>query len=223
LIRAVRAEKNFDEFWVAYEEIRRNLSKKNQHVTHTIYTGVVSNRTINRNRTKDSTFTVGFLGRYSPEKNPDAFLDLAKAAENDSGFKFVMAGEGPLDQRVKARVASLDNVENLGFQKDAIKFFMEVDCLVISSEIEGIPLSAMEALSFGIPVISTHVGGMPELLTKESNGFIWGGSSVEGVEMLRNLRERKLSVDDSPRLDDKFLRFNTSSKVISRIQELINI
>ncbi len=223
LIRAVKAEKNFDEFWVAYEEIKRNLSMKIQHVTHTIYTGVVSNNTMSRNRTEDSTFTVGFLGRYSPEKNPDAFLDLAKAAENDSRFKFVMAGEGPLDQRVKDRVANLENVENLGFQSDATKFFMDVDCLVISSDIEGIPLSAMEALSFGIPVISTPVGGMPELLTRDSNGFIWGGSSVEGLEMLRNLRERKFSLEDSPRLDDKFLRFNTSSKAISRIQELFNI
>jgi glycosyltransferase involved in cell wall biosynthesis len=222
LIRAVKEEKNFDEFWVAYEEIKRNLSTKIQNVTHTIYTGVVSNRTISRNRKKDATFTVGFLGRYSPEKNPDAFLDLAKAAENDSGFKFVMAGEGPLAQRVKTRVANLDNVENLGFQQDATRFFAEVDCLVISSEIEGVPLSAMEALSFGIPVISTNVGGMPELLANESDGFIWDGSSVEGVEILRNLRERKSSAEGSPRLDDKFLRINTSSKVIDRIQELIN-
>ena len=221
LIRAVKAEKNFDEIWVAYEEIRRNLPVKIQNITHTIYTGVVSNRTIVRTRTKDSIFTVGFLGRYSPEKNPDRFLDLAKAAENDSGFKFVMAGEGPLDQRVKDRVANLENVENFGFQSDATKFFMDVDCLVISSEIEGIPLSAMEALSFGIPVISTPVGGMPELLTSESNGFIWSGGNKEALEYLLKLKMRKDDKNQAPALDKKFTRADTFAVVLERLKELL--
>lgn len=222
LTRAVKTVKNFDEIWVAYEEIRRNLPVKIQNITHTIYTGVVSNHKIVRNRAKDSIFTVGFLGRYSPEKNPDAFLDLAKASESDSGFKFVMAGEGPLDQRVKDRVANLENVENLGFQSDATRFFMDLDCLVISSEIEGIPLSAMEALSFGIPVISTPVGGMPELLISESNGFIWSGGNEEALEYLSKLKMRKDDENQAPALDKKFTRAHTSAVVLERLKELLD-
>jgi len=221
LTRAVKAEKSFDEIWVAYEGIKKSLSVKIQKKTQTIYTGVVSNGRNIRNWTKDSIFTVGFLGRYSPEKNPDAFLDLAKAAEHDSGFRFVMAGEGPLDQRVKDRIANLENVENLGFQPDATNFFSHVDCLVISSEIEGIPLSAMEALSFGIPVISTPVGGMPELLANESNGFIWSGGNKEALEYLNKLKMRKNDKNHTPTLDKKFTRANTSAVVMERLNELL--
>jgi len=223
LTRAIEAEQNFNEFWVAYEGIKKNMPDKILSKTHTIYTGVVGNQTKNRSDRQNSPFVVGFLGRYSPEKNPDAFLDLAKAVKNDSGFKFLIAGEGPLDQRIKNKVANLENIENLGFQPDTTKFFAGVDCLVISSKIEGIPLSAMEALSFGIPVISTPVGGMPELLINESDGFIWSGNSTEGRELLQNLRNRKVSAENLPRLDDKFTRTSTSSIVISRIRELLII
>jgi glycosyltransferase involved in cell wall biosynthesis len=222
LSRAVKAEKDFDEFWVAYEKIKKNVPDRIRTRTHTIYTGVVGNRTMRGNRTQDSPFTVGFLGRYSPEKNPDAFLDLAKAAENNSKFKFVMAGEGPLDQRINDRVATLGNTENLGFLSDSTAFFANVDCLVISSEIEGIPLSAMEALSFGIPVISTNVGGMPELLSNERDGFIWTGGNQVALDYLNKLEMSRNDENDLPALNDEFIRKNTFAVVLKRIKELIN-
>lgn len=222
LTRAIKAEKNFDEFWLAYEKIGKNLPKKIQSKSRTIYTGVVPNPPKNRIEANNPTFTVGFLGRYSPEKNPDAFLDLAKAAENDQEFRFLIAGEGPLEQRVREKVAALKNVANLGFQSDTTTFFADLDCLVISSDIEGIPLSAIEALSLGIPVLSRPVGGMSELLENDRDGFIWKGSSAEGVELLRKLRERKSNHENLSRLDEKFLRSSTSSLVTTRIQELIN-
>jgi glycosyltransferase involved in cell wall biosynthesis len=222
LTRAVKAEKSFDEFWVAYEKIGKDLPPKIQLKTHAIYTGVIDNQTEGREKLIGSTFTVGFLGRYSPEKNPDAFLDLAKSAESNREFRFLIAGEGPLGQRVKDRVATLNNVENLGFQSDTTKFFADIDCLVISSEIEGIPLSAMESLSYGIPVISRPVGGMPELLASESDGFIWKGSNQEALEYLIELKQRKENGTIKTTLDEKFIRSNTFTVVLKRLKELVS-
>jgi glycosyltransferase involved in cell wall biosynthesis len=222
LSRAVKAQKSFDEFWVAYENIKKNLPINIQGVTKTIHTGVVNNGAISRTRAQNSPFIVSFLGRYSPEKNPDRFLELAKSASHDSRFKFVIAGEGPLERRVNEQVAALGNVENLGFQSDSHNFFANVDCLVISSLIEGIPLSAMEALSFGIPVISTPVGGMPELLLDETSGFIWRGDNQEALGYLDKLKTRRDIEDNLASLDEKFTRGHTSKVVLNRLRELLD-
>lgn len=222
LARGIAFERNFDEFWVAYEKIKDEIPEKMQLRSHTVYTGVVSESVRLRTHNIGSTFKVGFLGRYAPEKNPDAFLDLAKAAVNYSDFKFVMAGEGPLDERVKKRSAVLKNVENVGFVFDVKSFFEELDCLVITSETEGIPLSVMEALSFGIPIISRPVGGMQEILENQNNGFIWSGDSREALNYLQILKAKKDKKRNVVELDGKFLRQNTFHLVLRRVNDLLN-
>jgi glycosyltransferase involved in cell wall biosynthesis len=222
MTRAIKYESDFDEFWVAYKKIKDCLPTSMKSRTHTVYTGVIENSPLQREKFDKSSFTVGFLGRYSPEKNPGAFLELAKDCESESDFKFLIAGEGPLDQQVKRAVSKLKNTENVGYQSDPIRFFSKIDCLVISSDIEGIPLVAMESLSYGIPVISRPVGGMPELLTNEVDGYIWNGNNAEALTYLRTLKQKRDDNKDHPTLSKKFTRDTTSRIVSVRLLELLN-
>jgi glycosyltransferase involved in cell wall biosynthesis len=128
--------------------------------------------------------------------------------------------ETPLDSEVTKQAKKLGNVDVLGFVTDNEKFFSAIDCLVISSEIEGIPLSAMEALSCGVPIISTRVGGIPELITREEQGYSWSGDPKEAITLIQKLKENKLTRKASALLDEKFWRKTTSTKVINRILEL---
>lgn len=114
--------------------------------------------------------TIGWLGRFSPEKRPEWFLELARLLGDR--VDCVMAGSGPLLQHCSRVARGLNNVEVLGFIDDPQSFFSRVDLIVITSETEGISVTAMEALQRGIPVVTTAVGGMPELIQDGWNGLL---------------------------------------------------
>ncbi len=220
LNRALKFQENFDEFWVAYDGILDHIPESMVPICKTIYTGVVNQQLRSTAKKDGSVYTVGFLGRFSPEKNPEGFLEIARLAEKTNEFRFAIAGEGPLQANVIKKARKLGNVEMLGFVTDNEKFFSSIDCLVISSTVEGIPLSAMEALSYGVPIITTSVGGIPELLTSDDQGYLWSGIPDEALPLMRELKIKKTDRRNSRLLDSKFWRKNTSLKVINRIREL---
>jgi len=221
LRRAIKNYKSFNEFWVAFDGIRKALPKNIQLITQTIFTGVIEGQMPLCETSDRSTFNVGFLGRFSPEKKPELFVEVAKAASKFKDFKFIMAGEGPLLDKVIKDANKLNNFEYLGVINNVPEFFSQIDCLIISSETEGISLSAMEALSHGIPVLSTDVGGMRELLVDENQGFIWSGNPKEAVKLLTQLKDRKALGKSEITLPSKFWRKNTSGVVVERLTDLM--
>lgn len=98
-------------------------------------------------------------------------------SERGVGFELWLAGAGELEDELRKQVEALDPAGNVRFlgqlaHQEVIGFYRrgEVDIVVLPSldmgggEHEGIPVSLMEALSYGVPVVSTSTGGIPELL-----------------------------------------------------------
>ncbi len=113
---------------------------------------------------------VGWLGRMSEEKQPEWFVEVARAL--DGLASFVMAGTGPMLPAVESigdNVACLDIV---GFVDDSHDFLESCDLLVNTSSIEGISVVAMEAIAAGLPVLVTDVGGMSDLVETGVNGLV---------------------------------------------------
>lgn len=135
---------------------------------HTVYVGISRENPVTRKT--GNTITIGWLGRFSPEKRPEWFIELAKVFKNDARFK--MAGTGELLASIRESSFNVPSLEVLGFVNDTKLFLEGINLLVISSEMEGISLSAMEAISSGIPVISTDVGGMSDLVVNGVNGYL---------------------------------------------------
>jgi glycosyltransferase involved in cell wall biosynthesis len=165
--------------------------------------------------------TVGFLGRFSTEKNPLLFLEIAGKMQRNSNLEFIIGGEGPMSAQIEREVKKLSNTKNYGYVLDSRKFMEEVDVLVITSEVEGIPLVVMEALSLGIPVISTNVGGLSEILEDKKSGILWNGGISEIVAFLDDLTREREAQNFSACLNQKFWRSSTSPQVILRLNELI--
>ena len=186
---------------------------------HTIYTGVIDPQDKPDATSRNRSFTAGYFGRFSEEKNPELFLDIAAAASL-TDLKFIMGGEGQLLSKIIKRSEKLGNVTHAGYFSNATEFFSLIDCLIITSKIEGIPLSAMEALSHGIPVLSTDVGGMRELLVDQSQGIIWSGIPKEALPHLIHLRDMNKLEKSQITLPSKFWRRSTSSVVIERLRDL---
>jgi len=186
----------------------------------TIYTGVIQgNESVKRTQSL-GPFRVGFLGRLSPEKNPALFLRIAKLAKGNENFHFKIAGEGPLNGSIRKECQKLPNVDFLGYMEDPFEFLIEIDCLMITSETEGIPLAAMEALSIGVPVISTNVGGMNELILTHQHGSVWNGNPTDGLKLLKKIqvqeRQRKLV----NLLDSRFSRTHCFETLLGRLSIL---
>ena len=117
-----------------------------------------------------------YLGRLSPEKGPDILLD-ALSDLNKSGTKIglTIAGDGPLmdSLRAKTRDHGLEaSVKFLGYVNDAPALLKRARWLVMPSRTEGLPMSALEAMSHRTPIIATRVGELPNVIEQDCGGLL---------------------------------------------------
>jgi glycosyltransferase involved in cell wall biosynthesis len=116
---------------------------------------------------------VGWLGRNSSEKRPDLLMEVAQVTPD---VQFVVAGAGFANME-----SALPNVTFQGHVSDLGQFFSSVDLLINTSDVEGISLSAMEALQRGVPVATRDVGGMSELIQDGYNGFLYDAGDMRAL------------------------------------------
>jgi glycosyltransferase involved in cell wall biosynthesis len=113
-------------------------------------------------------FVVGFLGRVSHEKGPDVFLDAITGVAD--GLTAVVIGEGKLKAALQQRYhdsSSGVSVRWAGGIEGAARFLRAFDAVVLSSRTEGTPLVLLEAMAAGVPVVSTKVGGIPDIVSDQ--------------------------------------------------------
>ncbi|WP_260258417.1 glycosyltransferase family 4 protein [Vibrio intestinalis] len=123
---------------------------------------------------------IAYVGRLSSEKAPHHFVQLAHDfPEHD----FHLYGDGPLSDKLKQ--SSSPNLTFHGHQKEMAQVWPNIDVLIISSEFEGLPLVAIEAMARGINVISTAVGDIPNLIDSPFNGLL----VKDGTQLKRALKE----------------------------------
>jgi glycosyltransferase involved in cell wall biosynthesis len=121
---------------------------------------------------------VSFIGRFEEEKNPLLFVDLARKIIERSptrSVRFVMAGEGPLLKQVNKAIAKNGMKELFhltGRINNTVELLADSSLLLVVSRTEGIPLVAMEAIATGVPVLSSRVGAMGELIENNVHGFL---------------------------------------------------
>jgi len=122
----------------------------------------------------DRDFLFVSTGRLAPQKNPLLML-RAFAALADPRAHLAFAGEGPLEQRLEEEVRSAGlqaRVHVLGYRSDIRECLAAGDVFLLSSDWEGHPLAAMEAMACGLPVIATAVGGVPEAVESGREGLL---------------------------------------------------
>jgi glycosyltransferase involved in cell wall biosynthesis len=135
---------------------------------------------------------VGFVGRWSEEKNPLGFLDLATACADLNGVSFVMAGTGQqraeIERRMAVEALNLKRFQLLGLVEDPVAVIANLDLLVIPSLLDGRPVAALEALGTGTPILATAVGGLPDLVRPGVTGWLVEPGNVKAMEsVLRGL------------------------------------
>lgn len=116
------------------------------------------------------------VASLSPQKNHALLLEaFAKGLASDPRAHLVLAGDGPLKSGLEASAVRLGiggHVRFLGLRQDIPDILNAADVFVLASDWEGNPLSVMEAMAAGKPVVATAVGGVPELVDPEVSGIL---------------------------------------------------
>jgi pentatricopeptide repeat protein len=124
----------------------------------------------------DGTPLLGFVGHLVRQKRPDRALDvLAELRRRGCAAHLVVAGAGPLrtDLETQAHRLGLDgSVTFLGERNDVEWLLGGVDLTLLTSEAEGIPGVAIEAVMAGCPVVSVPVGGVAEVIEDGATGLV---------------------------------------------------
>ncbi len=119
---------------------------------------------------------IGSAGRMVPVKQYDMFLRAAaQISEKRADARFLLFGDGPELDDLKALANDLglgDRVQFTGFRDDILRALQALDVLLMTSRHEGIPTVALEAMALQLPVVSTDVGGMREVVDHGKTGYL---------------------------------------------------
>lgn len=124
----------------------------------------------------DSDAVVGiFVGRLLPNKGPHYLLEALHRLPADLNYLIRVAGDGPMLpelERITAVHGLTDRVEFLGLRTDVPTLMREADFFVRPSTLEGMPLTVLEAMASGIPVVATDVAGTGEAVVDGQTGIL---------------------------------------------------
>ena len=123
-----------------------------------------------------------YIGRLSAEKGVPTLLEAA----DNAGVRMKVAGDGPLRESLEERFAANEEIEFLGRlgAQEVVELLNGADAMAISSEcFENNPLSVIESLCAGTPVIGAEIGGIPELIAP-TNGRLYPSGDVEALTAL---------------------------------------
>ena len=134
---------------------------------------------------------LAFVGRLTTIKRPDRLIDLARfLKENGPDSWLLITGAGELLDTLSAQVEKeLLPVTFLGWRKDIGTILSASDIAVLCSDNEGIPLTLIQASQAGLPIVSTDVGSVSDIVVNGTTGLLTEVSSkglIQGVSTLLN-------------------------------------
>ena len=132
----------------------------------------------NRRKAGD-LFLIGSSGRFFPVKDYPLFVRIAKEVKSRGApIRFELAGDGPGTEEVEKLIREFD-LGNTVFLKGCLHemsvFYRNLDLYLNTSIHEGIPMSVLEAMSYGLPVIAPNVGGIKEIIDEGIQGHLIDG------------------------------------------------
>jgi len=144
-------------------------------------------------------FLVGIVAHLADHKGHKYLIEAAGILKKKApSIKLIIVGKGPLrielDQQVK-KLGVEDIVLFLGFREDVPQIMASLDLFVLSSYLEGLGTSIMDAMASHLPVVATEVGGIPELVTHEKTGLLVPPKNPAALAeaILRIYKDRKLA------------------------------
>ena len=172
----------------------------------------------------EKEFVIGYIGRLSEEKGVKYLIEATSMLNDLNRFiRVLIIGEGPQKKELEDLVKKVnmeDKIFFVGFQSDIENWLPAIDVFVLPSLTEGTPMSLLEAMANGIPVVASAVGGVPQVVDSGKNGILVApGKPEEIVDAVNRLYQdetlRKTVHEEGKKTIE--LKFN-ASKWIKQIE-----
>lgn len=203
--------KRFTRIVAVSADIRNVLINRHafdEHSVESIHNGIeIPGGTVPKQ--KDGTFVIGSSGRLFPVKDYPLMVEVARvvASARVQDVQFELAGEGferPVLEAMIQKYGLHDRFVLKGHQEDMDTFYRGMDIYLNTSIHEGIPMTILEALARGIPVVAPAVGGICEIITNGVEGFLIESRNpdafAEKCLLLRDNRELREKMADAARI-----------------------
>lgn len=171
------------------------------------------------------------IGRLSPRKGHNVALDaFPKVLAGVPGARMIFVGDGELEGGLREQVTALglgERVTVTGFRRDIPELLAASNMLILPSEKECLPLSILEAMASGLPVVATDVGGVSEAVVDGVTGVLLSPNDPDGLAdaMIGLLgdTERAATMGRAGRrkVEDEFSIEATTSSVFALYRELL--
>ena len=180
------------------------------------------------NMYNSSNRDIVFLGRLGERKGVYDILDIIPdIARQHKQVRFILAGDGDISkvkEIIKAK--NLENVELPGWigpvQKDAV--LKNAGIYILPSYREGFPLSVLEAMAYGVPVITTNIGGISEKISNGEDAILIkpGDKKALKESILKLLEDENYRIRLSKSGYDKVSRMHNNDRFIKEISGILN-
>lgn len=157
-----------------------------------IQNGVDISKFYRKNHVTKNNITLINVGRFSPQKNHELLIRCyKKLIEKYANLKLVLIGEGELKGNIEKQVRDnkiQDSVLFTGNVSNVEDYLAEADVFLMTSDYEGLPLSVIEAMASGLPIVSTKAGGVVDLISDKENGLLVDvGNEAEIIKAVSRL------------------------------------
>lgn len=181
---------------------------------------------VKENNPKTYIRNFGIIAKLHPNKGHKWILNTI--ASNKSLFvesKFYIIGTGPEENYLKQLVSSSkldDLVVFTGFRYDIDSIYRILDVVVLPSYSEGIPLCLLEAMQYRLPIIATNVGGIPEIVIHEYNGYLINPedsySFIRAYTKIRDPANYRILSENAFKT---FIEVNNFEKMLDKFEEIL--
>jgi glycosyltransferase involved in cell wall biosynthesis len=164
--------------------------------------------------------TIGAIGRFSPEKGFDILLEsFHTVIRKGYDLNLIIIGDGPERRKLEEIIARRnmnDRVFLPGYVAQASRYLKHFSVFVISSLTEGLPITLLEAMRAGVPVVSTRVGGIEEVIGGGSAGILVDPCNSDKLAegMCALICDDELADNLSKRAEERFIN-SFSSKIMA--------
>ncbi len=134
----------------------------------------------------EKDFVIGYVGRLSEEKGVRYLIEaVSMLNESEVPVNLLVIGEGP-QRKALEDFAKKQAIEHMvffvGFQNNIESWLPAIDVFVLPSMTEGTPMSLLEAMAMGIPVVASAVGGVPQVVDSEKTGILVSPGKPRDIE-----------------------------------------
>ena len=177
----------------------------------------------------DDEFVIVTVAEFIKRKNYGTMLNVIKGLK-DKGVKvkFLICGRGQEEENIKQQIIDL-NIESqvniLGYRKDINRILTGADMFMLASFQEGLTLSVIEAMSYGLPCAVSDVRGNKDLIVDKKGGMVVGPTNVEEfvdrIKELSNNLEQRTQMGEFNKEESKKYTIETVLNQLAEIYEVI--